>query len=163
MKQPRLALILPAIQVVIAAALLIIDHRQQPTAYYDPFSVGSAIKVCLAINLPALLLWGWLVDVVFRAGLIHYIRPILGSPSLFAVIVLLWFVVGLEAGSHIQRRAGWYRPIVNCVGLSLGIALVYLAYGAWRQEAILAVGSAAWGVALVTVYGMKLAMPMTRR
>lgn len=166
MKHTRLVLLLPAVQVLLAIVLLVAGSRQKPSVLQDfPPFVAPATKVCQAINAPVLPLEGGLIALSQRAGIdlgSHQTR--VWELCFLAGVVFLWFLAGLEIESQLHQRRTRWRALVDCVAICIGVALLFFALAAWRQaESILTVGSAAWSIVLIAIYGRELALSFASR
>ena len=84
--------------------------------------------------------------------------------SYIAGVACLWFLVGLEIESRTRKRSTRWRILVDCLAISLGVGLIFLAVAFWQQaETILTTGSAIWALALIAIYGLELARMMNSR
>lgn len=155
MKWTRIAILLPVSQVVLAAVLLTVGSRQTPQTAQDyPPPVGSATKACQAINAPVALIEGAFVGLSQKAG------AELGSRAwdLFFLVgvIFVWFLIGLEIEGLHKRGSHWRIP-VDCLAIGIGVILILVSRVASQQgETALMMGSAAWGITLIGIYGWAL-------
>jgi len=163
MKRTRIALLLSGVQVVVAVVLLMAERRQVPRVQQDfPPFVGSTAKIGWAINAPVMFLEGGILASFHKVGVEFGSR--IWNLSYIAGVAFLWFLVGLEIESRIRKRSTRWRILVDCLAISLGVGLSFLALAVWRQaETILTTGSAIWALALIAIYGLELARMMNSR
>jgi hypothetical protein len=155
MKQPRAALALAVIQVILCVLLLSIGRQQLPRTVQDyPVFVGPAIKISEAINAPVVLLEGGVVR------LFHWVGFGVGSGTIWNALYLvgvfsLWFLVGLEVERRIQKSTATHLPgriLLDCLVLAIGVSLMFLAAASQqRDEGILTWGSALWSLILMGI------------
>ncbi|HET9180675.1 MAG TPA: hypothetical protein VFP59_00970 [Candidatus Angelobacter sp.] len=150
----KLRFVLPAIQVILAASLLIIGAAQHKADRGKDIYYGApAERVCYAINAPALL---------FRsAGLYLWhttdfpmVNDAVDNGIFMIGVVLLWFLVGatIESrlkGCHKTALSRPWRLAIDFFLIVVGIAFVLVGVGAWN---LVHLGSTLQGFAEAAIY-----------
>jgi hypothetical protein len=152
----KLKFVLPAIQIILAAVLLVVGSAQHRAERGKDIYYGAPAKrICYALNAPALL---------FRsAGLAILDASHLASTNLYNVIDsgmfilgvgLLWFFVGAAIESRSKRgdrtalSRSW-RLLIDFSLIVLGVAFLLFGLGAWK---LVHWGSVLQGFAEAAIY-----------
>jgi hypothetical protein len=174
MRKPRLAVLAPMIQLVVAIALLLVAHRTSaPKGFESSYYVPTAALVCYGINAPASLvkLIGMLV--VFLTNRPISIHGFGIEDAWFLVgVTLVWYMIGRKldrlrsvAESQKLRKLSATEIMVKLLLLLLGGYFFYLAieaflvFGKWNNptgniaEGFLFL---AWSVVLILLPAKKL-------
>ena len=165
MKRIYIALSLAVAQLILAFLLLAVGQWQQPQVMQDfPPYVGPATKASLAINAPVMSVEVGLIWMFHEAGTDPASHKYIWVCFYLVCAFFLWFWFGLEIQSRLQNRNEWPGSLVDCLAILIGVVLMFYAFAAWRHdETIMVAGSAAWGFAFITIYGLKLARVVTSR
>jgi hypothetical protein len=137
MRSVRLALVLPAIQLVVATVLLRSGH--EPPAYFDTPYVPTPRLICWGLNAPALLFRG--VDVLidrWDSAPDWGTQPVFGfyRDDLFFLlgVIVVWYLVGRALDRRRISKPAVSRRLVtvlpgHLVLLATGCLLFYMGVG----------------------------------
>jgi len=158
MTRSKLKVILPAVQVLAAIVLLALGSHEVPSVMQDsPPFVPPAVKLCEAINAPAVLAEVGLAVFFQRVHLNPGLSRIISDTCLLGSVALLWFLVAVTVDLHLRTFVTPARVLTDCIAMLLGVALALFAVAASRQEeTLLMVGSATWSTALTLASGADL-------
>jgi hypothetical protein len=141
----KLQWILPAIQVPLAAGLVLVGYQQQHDWFAPPWVGRPATLVCYGINAPAVPIY----NIAYRScsALTSVIFSNLGlhDPSfsyrleavglLLVAVFVLWYATGLEIDNRLVRRIP--APRIACGLLVLyGVTMAYAVISSWLQQGV---------------------------
>jgi hypothetical protein len=130
----RIRFILPLVQVIIAAALIISNSvRPEPPADTIPSPKRGMLDIqyCLALNSPAAMIAAIQIEATHDLLWNYYpLYPIVNLTFFLSLVWLLWYAVSIEIGgkglSVLTPKTG-FRRVADTLAISLGIGVVIYA------------------------------------
>lgn len=154
----KLTLLLPLVQVIVGAAL-VVSSLQQANTFEHPAGEKLGWRAFVALNLPATIVRYELLERPYNHMLlpVEPIGPGIVLPAHIALVALQWYVIAFEIGHRLQRTVTKWtrrRAAMDVIAILFGLFVLAGAYqGGARTISLL---WTVWGTLIMAYYSRDL-------